>query len=371
MKVASTLLAASLAAFGAFGASKSSVAIMTVLNSRASGSPKAYAEAMKTVAEDAERGCPVQQFIMASMSDDRSMPRSLRLTPEKRAEYLAASRPKIRDLAERKSNPLAWYLLSLESNDMKLLKRAAEGGNVHALNAWGTMTLAKALSNSGTSETDLDRVMEKSLGCFKRAAAEKDPNGLYNLGMCLMRGYGCVPDADKAFDCFKAAAEAGHPEAINNIGGFYRDGIVVEKDLVVAAKWFAKSAALENPYGELNYALAILRGEGVEKDQPRAAAMLRDVAMQGSPEAMNAYGMCLYNGEGVEKDQRAAVTWYTRAAELGFAVAMENLAECYDIGAGGLERNAQKGTIWRIRARAARGDRNAMAWLTQNGHGMK
>ena len=371
MKGLSLALAAAFAAYGAFGADRSSNAIMTVLNSRAAGSPKAYAEAVKIVAEDAERGRPVQQFIMAVLSDDQCMPDSLRLKPEKRSAYLEASRGKIRDLADRKSNPLAWYLLSLEGNDMKLLKRAAEGGNVHALNAWGTITLTKALSNSGTSEEDIDRVMERSLGCFKLAAAEKDPNGLYNLGMCLMRGYGCEPDSEKAFDCFRAAAEAGHPEAINNIGGFYRDGIVVEKDLVIAAKWFAKSAALENAYGELNYALALLRGEGVERDQPRAAAMLHRIAEQGSAEAMNAYGMCLYNGEGVEKDAREAVVWYSRSAALGFAVAMENLAECYDIGAGGLQRDAKKGTVWRIRARAARGDRNAMAWLIQNGHGMK
>ncbi len=368
-----TALAAAFAAFGAIGADKNAEAdaIKTVLNSRAAGSPRKYAEAAKVVAEYAEAGRPLQRFIMAVLSDDRCMPDELRISPELRRKYLESSRAKIRELAEKKSNPIAWYLLSLETNDMKLLKRAAEGGNVQALNAWGTVTLTQILSNPEAEPAEIERVVEKSFACFKRAAAEKDANGLYNLGMCYLNGYGCDPDADKAFDCFRMAAEKEHPEAINNIGGFYRDGIVVEKDPVVAAKWFAKSAALGNPYGQLNYALALQRGEGVAQDSARAAKLLLESAEQGSAEAMNAYGMCLYAGDGLEKDERAAVAWYFKSAAHGFAPAMENLAECYDIGAGGLEKNHEKGTVWKIRARAARGDRNAIAWLTQNGYSLK
>ena len=352
-------------------AMSSSEAISRLLNSRAAGSPKAFAEAAEFVAKDAAAGHPLQQFVIAVVADDPALPESIRPSREVRERYLAASRGRIRALAEGKGNALAWYLLSIERNDLRMLKRAVDGGNPQALNAWGTLTLTKALSGPVTEGEDLDRVVERSFLCFKRAAEQKDANGFYNLGMCYFNGYGCREDKDKAFDCFRTAADSGHPEAINNIGGLYRDGEVVERDPVIATKWFAKSASLGNAYGQLNYALALQRGEGTAQDPERAAALLCEAAGKGLPEAMNAYAMCLYAGTGVKKDERTAVTWYRRAAKEGFAPAMENLATCYDLGSGGLEKSAEESTVWKVRARAARGDRNAMAWLSQNGYGLR
>ncbi len=348
-----------------------SQALVRLLNSRAAGSPRAFAEAAEIVAQDAAAGLPLQQYVIAVVSDKSSPVPALRLSEATRKAYLESSRNRIRALAEEKSNALAWYLLSLETNDLKMLKRAADGNNIQALNAWGTLTLTQALSSPNLSKEARDEVLSRSFACFLRAAAEKDANGLYNLGMCYMRGYGCPEDVHKAFECFRSAAEAGHPEAINNLGGFCRDGIVVEKDLVLAAKWFAKSAKLGNSYGQLNYALALQRGEGVEKDAKRAASMLLDAAKQGGPEAMNAYGMCLMTGDGVDKNETEAVQWYRRAATCGFAPAMENLATCYDRGLGGVSVSAQEATVWKVRARAARGDPHAAAWLSQNGHSFR
>ncbi len=366
------LPAVSLAVSSVFAAPKdSSSAIIRLLNSRAAGSPRDFAEAAEVVARDAAAGLPLQQYVMAVVASETSPCAALRLSAGTRDAYLAASRGRIRALAEAKSNALAWYLLSLEKNDLKMLKRAAEGGNIQALNAWGTVALTQTLSNPALEKAERDAALERSVECFRRAAAEKDANGLYNLGMCHMRGYGCAEDARKAFDCFRTAAEAGHPEAINNIGGFCRDGVVVEKDLVLAAKWFAKSAKMGNAYGQLNYALALQRGEGVEKDAPRAAGMLLDAAKQGVAEAMNAYGMCLAEGDGVAKDEAEAVSWFRRAAACGFAPAMENMASSHDRGLGGLSKSAQEATVWKVRARAARGDRHAAAWLMQNGHSLR
>ena len=41
---------------------------------------------------------------------------------------------------------------------------------------------------------------------------------------------------------------------------------------------------------------------------------------------------------------------------------MENLAECYDRGAG-VEKSAMTATVWKMRARAAMGDAAAAEWL--------
>ena len=365
-------LAATLAAFSAVTivADDSSSAIIRLLNSRASGSHKTFAAAAETVARDAAEGRPLQQYVVALVADDPAFPPSAKPSEEVRKKYLDGARGKITALAERRNNPLAWYLLSLEKNDLKMLERAAEGGNVQALNAWGTITLTEALGNPGIGTNDIGRILKKSVDCFGKAAAKKDPNGLYNLGMCYLRGYGVERSENMAFDCFRTSAEAGHPEAINNIGGFFRDGIVVRKNVATATRWFRKSAELGNAYGELNYALALQRGEGVDKDEKLAAEMLSSSARRGNPEAMNAYAMCLYSGAGVEKDQASAVQWYRRSASYGFPPAMDNLGSCYERGAG-VAKDPVLSTVWKVRARAARGDRNAAAWLSQNGHSLR
>ena len=359
-------LALSAAALCAAAADSSSEAIIRLLNSRASGSPKDYVEAAEVVAADAAIGRPLQQFVIAVVANDADLPPKLRLKPEKRAEYLDKSRDKIRLLAEKKNNSLAWYLLSLERNDRKYLKLAADGDNVQALNAWGTMTLTDALYGSGMDTNEVDEVMAKCFGCFKRAADMGDANGLYNLGMCYLRGYGCKEDQSLAFKFLRASAEKGHPEAINNLGGFYRDGTVVQKNLESAARFFERSANLGNDYGMFNYALALQRGEGVEKDVARALELFNKAAMRGNAEAMNSYGMCFFKGDGVGKDEAVAVKWFLAAASRGFPPAMDNLSACYELGAG-VRRDTKEATVWKVRAMAARGDRNAAVWLSQNG----
>ncbi|MBQ4470749.1 MAG: sel1 repeat family protein [Kiritimatiellae bacterium] len=347
MKLA--VLAASLSFFSlAVSAStiRQSDAMVRLLNSPASQGPRLFEAAAERVASDAKLGMPLQRFIMAVHPD---LPPKYRLDEATRKEYLESSRPKIVALAEQRDNSLAWYLLALESDDLKLLERAADAGNVQAENAWGTYLLGKGEP-------------EKAFGYFKSAAAKKDANGIFNLGMCYMQGVGGEPNEKLAFECFRSAADMGHPGAINNIGGCYRDGIVVEKNPELSATWFKKGADLGDMYGQLNYALALQHGEGVAVDEAMAAGLLKESAMQGCPEAMNVYGMCYFGGRGVARDPVLAVAWFRRSAVAGFPPAMENLSECYDRGVG-VEKNSMTSTVWKMRARAAMGDEAAAEWL--------
>ncbi len=339
-------------------------AIMRLLNSRASGSRKGYMDAAAEVAEAAKQGRPVYRYVLAIVSREPFAPPAARLDDATRKQYLDDCRDKIKRLALEKNNSMAWYLLSLESNDTNLLHRAADAGNVQAQNAWGAFILTRAM-NENTSTNELARVMSLAYDYFKSAAGQGDPNGLYNLGTCHARGLGTPRDDQSAFNCFRAAAEKGHPEAINNIGWFFREGRVVEKDLEMSAKWFAKSAAYENPYGQYNYGLALQRGEGVKKDLEKAAELFRIAGENGCIEAIDSYGVALWRGEGVRENHRKAFQQFMRAAELGYPPAMENIATCYARGTG-VPADERLATEWKIRSRAARGDRNAEAWLRKN-----
>lgn len=307
-------------------------ALERLLNLRTAGSPRGYAEAAATVRREAEAGGILQQYVIALVASDENAPKVAKLSEETRQKYLDANRPRIRKLAETKNNALAWYLLSMEKNDIELLKKAVDGGNVQALNAWGTMTLMKAMEPSVRADTNaFAKAMREGFLCFRRAATKSDPNAFCNLGTCYLQGLGCERNAALALGAFRAAAEAGHTEAMNNVGGLYRDGIGTIKSPVKAAKWFAKSAEMGNSYGQLNLALALLRGEGESKDEARAVELLKASAAQGNADAMDCLMTCSEKGLGMAKDSTQSL-------------------------------------VWMMRARAARGDEPAAKWLQKNGY---
>lgn len=343
---------------------ESANAIVRLLNSRSSGSRKGYEKAAEEVAKEAHAGRPVYGYVLALVSRERNAPPAAKMDEATRTKYLDGCRASLRQSALEKNNPMAWYLLSLESNDTNLLQRAADLGNVQAQNAWGAYILTRAL-NESRSTNELAQVMAQAYGYFKAAAGQADANGLYNLGTCHARGFGTPRDDMNAFNCFRSAAEKGHPEAINNVGWFFREGRVVEKDLALSARWFAKSAEYGNAYGQFNYALALQRGEGVKKDEARAADLLKQAGANGCIEALDAYGVALWKGRGVKADHVKAFRLFMQASKLGYPPAMLNVATCYEKGTG-VPASARSAMEWRIRSRAAQGDRNAQAWLRQN-----
>lgn len=347
--------------FGAGGAD----AIERLLNSRSGGAPATYSRAAEEVAADAEKGKLLQRFVIALVSRDSDAPPAARLKDSVRESYLADGRRAITRLANERNNPLAWYLLSLDAGDTNLLRRAADGGNVQALNAWGNLLVNIAANDASTAE-NARKLFANAFECFNRAAARGDANALYNLGTCKWRGIGVKRNDAEAFECFRAAAMKGHPEAINNIGAFFREGNVVEKDLDMATRWFAKSASYGNAFGLYNYALALRRGEGTTRDPEKAAECLRKaVAVGNCIEACNTLALVLLSGDGVKADPEEAVLLLRQAADAGYPPAMENLSMCYSRGSG-VKADEQLALEWKVRARAASGDVSAREWLEKN-----
>ena len=363
-----------LAALGASAAKKKAEepvgrpeAVVAMLNSNVSGSPKAYSDAVAAVAEDAAAGCMLQKFVMALFNGDKSMPAKHKVPEKVRAEYYEQGRKRIEELASQ-SNPLALYLLAIDTGDTNTLRRAAEGGNVQAANAWGMVLISEV--DGPVPEESAKETMKKAFGFFRDAGALRDANGLYNMGTCYARGLGVDQDDKRAYECFKLAADQGHPQAINNLGWCHLKGKGVKEDHTEAAKWFAKSADFGNAEGQLNYALALLSGDGVTVNQTTAASLLLQSARQDNLDAMNAYGVCISKGRGVKCDPALAAKWFRVAADRGHPPAMDNLASCYELGEG-VEKSAELGVYWHMRSLAARGDAHATKWLEEHGSNPK
>ena len=344
-------------------AAKPADAVERLLNSRASGSRRAYMAAAEEVAAAAKSGAPLQRYVLAIVSRDEDAPPAAKLDPSTREKWISESRELFRKVGDRTDNPLVWYLLAIDRADTNLLRVAAEKGNVQALNAWGNLQLDFGVNAVNTNEAA--RCRNRAVSLFRKAAGMGDANGLYNLGMCYARGLGEKRDDTSAFLCFRSAAEKGHPAAMNSFGWFLREGRIGAPDPEFAVKWFEKASDLGEPTATFNLALAHLRGEGVPKDETKAMAFMKEAAESGSPEAMDAWGVALMRGDGVEMDKAAAVRWFRKSATEGYPPAMENLVQCYDNG-WGVPADAALALKWKMRSRAARGDAAAATWLKQN-----
>ena len=227
--IASVLVSGSLL----FAAMSSADAVAVLLNSRNATSKRNYEAAKEIVMRDAKEGRPLQQFVAGLTVVDGDLS----------AKYRSASREKIRLLAETKDNPLAWYLLSMESNDFRMLQKAADGNNVQALNALGSIATQEALARNCITSNNLERILKRSYDFFHRAAAQRDANGFINLGTCYLRGFGCKQDMVMAFNCFSAAAELGHPEGMDNVSACYQFGHGVRKDMEKSLYWAMRGRA--------------------------------------------------------------------------------------------------------------------------------
>lgn len=216
-----------------FATMTSAEAIVTVLNTSASTGPRRFAEAKAQVEAEARAGKLLQQFVIGVTTDDKELSR----------RYLDATRPWILQMAQKKNNSLAWYLLSMESNDRNCLRRAAERGNVQALNALGALVTQEALNDKKLSTNELEKALHKGFECFGQAAAMRDPNGFINLGTCYLRGFGCEQDFEMAFECFKSAAELGHPEGMDYMSASYEHGHGVPKSGELSLYWKMRGRA--------------------------------------------------------------------------------------------------------------------------------
>lgn len=215
-------------------AMSSADAVVVILNSRNATSKRNYEAAREIVMRDAAAGKPLQQFVIGVTTDDKDLAK----------RYLDASHDRIRALAEKKDNPMAWYLLSMENNDFKMLQRAADGDNVQALNALGSIAIQEALSRGSVSSNNLERILKRGYTFFHKAAVQRDANGFINLGTCYLRGFGCKQDMSMAFNCFRAAAELGHPEGMDNVSACYQFGHGVKKDNELCLWWAMRGRAV-------------------------------------------------------------------------------------------------------------------------------
>ena len=218
-------------------------AIVGLLNSRSSQGSRRYEAAAERVAADARAGGPLQQYMLAVLAGNAALPPAAQIDEETRQRYLEGTRGKIRQLAETRGNALALYLLSMETNDIGLLKRAADGGNPQALNAYGTYLVDRAMAAAPSGTNDVASLLREGFERFRLAAEKDDANGLYNLGLCRLHAWGCSRDEKLAFDSLRRAAALGHPDAMEDLAACYEKGVGTPASATASIRWGMKARA--------------------------------------------------------------------------------------------------------------------------------
>ncbi|MDU4251933.1 SEC-C metal-binding domain-containing protein [Pseudomonas sp.] len=166
--------------------------------------------------------------------------------------------------------------------------------------------------------------IEQSMFWFKRGAAERQPDCMYQYGAYLvgdresddglkgegwrlidhaadaghadaqvhvadnlMRGLGpYMMDLKAAREMYERAADQGHPVAFGQLGAIYDQGLGCEPDATIAARYTMRAAEAGYPQGQYNLFALYHKGAGVEQNLDEALKWLAEAAEQDYPEAV-------------------------------------------------------------------------------------
>jgi len=208
-------------------------------------------------------------------------------------------------------------------------KAAAEANDSNAQCALGTMFLLGK---------GVERDYTQGRQWLARAAKQRDPIALCNLGVCCIHGFGGPVNWQLAVKLFKAASSdaTGCASAYTFLGLCYQFGAGVEEDPERALEMFNIAASQDD--ANAHYNLGRLLIEQSANDQSRehkAIEHLSSAAQKGHPQANLLLGY-YYEKQGTDADRIAhakAFEHYSRAAET-YAEGKRQLGHCFEHGIG-------------------------------------
>lgn len=211
------------------------------------------------------------------------------------------------------------------SDDNKIYKRIilennGDGSNERILEG-ETLVDADMLFEQGCEAYKYSKkdktAYSKAFQLFKKAADLGNVEALNSLGNMYCRGDGIPKDYKKAFELYEQAAEQGSGWAMYNLGLMYSDGMGMRADYLKAVELYEKAADLGVSNALNNLGIMYAQGQGVAKNIQKAIELYEKAAEQGCGLAMYNLGYLYFIGEGVKIDHEKAVEFYEKAIECG------------------------------------------------------
>lgn len=154
---------------------------------------------------------------------------------------------------------------------------------------------------------------------LREAAAEGDPEALFEIGRRYAEGRGVEPDLAKAARWYELAAEQGLAPAQYRIGNFYEKGTGVERDIAKAKMWYQLAAEQGNASAMHNLGVLYAMGADGTADHETAARWFRRAAELGVADSQFNLGILSAKGAGVPRDLGEAYMWFDIVARTGDA----------------------------------------------------
>ena len=154
--------------------------------------------------------------------------------------------------------------------------------------------------------------------------------GLFNVGICLVKGEGCTKNLDLGLQYIQRAKELGFNRAINYIGLLYYNGYRnFPLDYAKAFECFRESAFRGDENGYYYQAMMYRKGEGVSQDHKRSLDCYSLAGTKGHVDAAYYAGLVQITGEHHPVNYEAAAYHLENAAKWGHAKAMWMLGVLY------------------------------------------
>ena len=175
----------------------------------------------------------------------------------------------------------------------------------------------------------------KAFTLYEVLAQNGDATAMTSLAFMYQNGFGVEKSDTKALEYYLKAAEQKQPYSLFNLGILYSNGIGgVEHDQFKAHELFLEAAEREVPPAMYEVALMFERGLGCLQNYSEAAFWYEEAAKRGHVEAFNNLGALYKEGHGVPKDYQRAFVCFSRAADRELAEGYYNLGLMYDQGMG-------------------------------------
>ncbi|MNK93995.1 putative beta-lactamase HcpC precursor [compost metagenome] len=239
--------------------------------------------------------------------------------------------------------------------------------------------------------------LKQAIAWFEKAAAQGEEAARVALGLMFRDGEGVAQDYRKAKKLLETAAARGNVDAQVNLANLYSRGLGTKPDQVAAFGWYMKAAKQGHREAQCIVGTRYLEGKGVEADDQEAFKWFKLSSEQGFAVSHNNLGSMYAHGRGVKKDLLEAYFYFRLGMET-LPVAEENFQRiARSLSAEQRERVEQRAEEWleeqddpewawerytksprfiedkrgeleRLRAKARKGNLDAMAQLGHELH---
>lgn len=173
----------------------------------------------------------------------------------------------------------------------------------------------------------------------------------YHIGLFLYESEpGEYNNNEEALMWFETAAKLGNADALFHLGYYH---YIDTEDYSTAFKYFneAYKKKCSNKWVLIYLADCYLYGWGVEKSIGNAASFYLAAKNQNADEEVRNHAISTFKKNGElcyavgrimekrENPSESVIDWYKKAADLGKSQAYYQLAKCYDLAKGGVERD--------------------------------